>query len=404
MKKEYKKLLIEISIEFSGILSYYKGDNYNNIKLNDIDESLYRIKNKLNDFFDDAICTKLFITDNTNGIFFGMCVYELNKTEKYIKKDMNSKPKYILEMDSRLFSKELDLHPDEIVAFLLHEIGHLVCSKSIDKDVYDMTIMTSTQYDIDFIEFLKHKKSFKDISQFIDYSIYLTKRKMYSIFEQNKEEFIADDFVVNYGYGSYLSSGFKKIIKNRKWALVNPSHNGIALIWAFKTISFLKTREHSVQYQINAIESCTGSKIEKENIRLLRKIGKKHGFCMESTQDNEYTDEYKTMFLNEFFFIRNMRRKGLQNLEDDLYEFNIRLKNLDSEAQAIDMIRDVNYKINLLKDYIDTYKKECNVEYEQALLDKYIYLRDQISKTQIYKDKYYGLFVEIPKVKGRYEL
>lgn len=367
---------------------------------------LIKLKNSINDFFDDAICTDVIYTDNKDGIFFGMCVYEYSTFYKYtaLYKNENYKPNYIIELDSRLFSEELDLNSREITAFLLHEIGHIICSKSIDKDTKDMFDMTAIDNDFNDLKLNKiNMFSNKDTPKlFFDYAIYLTKRKMYSIFEQNREEFIADDFVISCGYGNHLSSGFKKILKNRKWALTNPANSGVALVWAFNTFKFMETREQSIQYQINAIESSTGSKVEKDLINKMRKIARNKGFVIESYQC--ITDYYKDNVIKEFNIIRNMRAKGINKLEDDLYEYNIRLKNLESEAQALDMIRDVNYKINIIKEFMEQYPDYYAIDEVRELLNKYIYIREEISKTQIYKDKYYGLFVEIPKVKGRYEL
>lgn len=355
----------------------------------------------LNKFLPEAKCSQVLYTDNKDNLFFGMCVYP-NIRDDRLREVYSSKDKikndsiygYILELDSRLFNMDIiGLTAAELTAILLHEIGHIIINKKSLEDINQMSQMIQA----DNPDYNIYDK-FHRCTDFFRYALYLTLRRMNSVFEKNAEEYIADGIVVEYGYGNELSSAFKKIIKQRKALVQDTNNRGIAILWAYKVSTNMESRRVSLQYQINEIEKASGSKTEQNILKKLRQIARTKGFVHESyTLDDN--------MLLEMRMFKNMKKKALYSLEDDLYEYNIRLKNLESEIEALDLIRNINYKINILKEYINIHGKEdYEIDRWRELLNKYLHLREQLMKTQIYRDKYYGLFVEMPKVRGRYQL
>lgn len=362
-------------------------------------QRLEELKFNINKFMSDNSCTQIIYTDNRDNLFFGMCVYP-NLTDDdtrriLCRKDRDIDKKsytYVIELDSRLFDPMMGLTPTEITAILLHELGHIIINKNTINEINQMSNMIIAENpDYDF------GREFHRNVAFFKYAIYLTIRRMNSIFEKNQEEYIADGIVVEYGYGNELSSAFKKIMKQRKAFVQDTNNKGIALLWAFKVTSAMTKRKIALQYEINQIEKASGSKLEKNMIAKLRDLAKGRGSVYES-----YTSHPD--IIQELHLLRNMQRKGLYALEDDLYEYSLRIKNLESEIEALDLIRTINYKINILKEFISSNGDDYDIERWNDLLEKYLHLREQLMKTQIYRDKYYGLFVEIPKVRGRYQL
>ena len=99
-----------------------------------------------------------------------------------------------------------------------------------------------------------------------------------------------------------------------------------------------------------------------------------------------------------------MKQKGIRGIEDDLYEYTLRVKSVDERDEALIILRDINSRLAILDDYL-TDKNLSDTERDRWLdvRKKYLMLREDLSKKTTYDDKYYGLFVKTPVVKSRYE-
>ena len=88
--------------------------------------TMNEIKTELNKFFKDSNCKEVIFTKNTDKLFFGMTTYfVLEDPEGVILDDKPMRIKeYYIEIDSKLL--DLGLSKKELVAVLLHEVGHLV--------------------------------------------------------------------------------------------------------------------------------------------------------------------------------------------------------------------------------------------------------------------------------------
>ena len=120
----------KINYDFStllSVLSKYTGDSeLNGMSSND----LRVIKNELNKFFKDSECKEVLYTTNTDKMFFGAKVIAMidpdNIYDYLMDDDKVRINKYIIELDSHLFDPVLGLTSREILAVILHEIGHMV--------------------------------------------------------------------------------------------------------------------------------------------------------------------------------------------------------------------------------------------------------------------------------------
>ena len=100
--------------------------------------------------------------------------------------------------------------------------------------------------------------------------------------------------------------------------------------------------------------------------------------------------------------LKNIR---MRSLEDDLYEYSLRVKNVDEQDEALMILRQLNLKISMIDDYIVTeHLTESERERWENLMRKYQMVRDELSKKATYSEKYYGLFVQTPVIKSRYEV
>ena len=73
----------------------------------------------------------------------------------------------------------------------------------------------------------------------------------------------------------------------------------------------------------------------------------------------------------------------------------MRIKNIETENEAIYVIRQINNRMAIISDYLETEElTEIDRERFFKLYDKYDGLREELSKKAIYNRKMYGLFVD----------
>ena len=93
----------------------YDFSEFNNImyqiKNNPSSDNMNSLKKELNKFFKDSKCQGVIYTNNTDKLFFGMCVMPVidgNRAVRILQDDNNERiDSYYLELDSRLFDPML---------------------------------------------------------------------------------------------------------------------------------------------------------------------------------------------------------------------------------------------------------------------------------------------------------
>ena len=359
------------------------------LKSNPSSSNLSAIKYELNNFFRDSKCEEVIYTKNTDKLFFGMCCMPIMKDDEVVDILMTDKPKriekYYIEIDSKLL--DLGLSARELTAVLLHEIGHLV---------NDTTPIEKTRRSIDiYLDKNNTNLSFNDSiheKSLMMFAIKDSIRKLTSLFYIKDEEIIADEFVVRCGYGKELESAYKTIVKS-SGILVRGVHSDSKLAileWTLKLYKDLGIKRVYALSVLNKGKNITGSKLEKREIEIAsRSLNKMEYLAMEEAT---IIKEKSKLNLNLF---RDIRLNGLRNIEDDLYEFNIRLKNVSDEEEALNLLRQINMRLAIIDDYLlDSKLDESEKKNWYKLHDKYSLLREQLSKKAIYATKNYGLFVD----------
>ena len=93
----------------------------------------------------------------------------------------------------------------------------------------------------------------------------------------------------------------------------------------------------------------------------------------------------------------NMRSKGVKALEDEIYEFAVRLKTLNTEEDALIMLRQINYRISLIDEYmrVENLSEDEKIRWYN-LRDDYNNIRNKILDKDLGKTKMYGLWVAYP--------
>ena len=376
-------------------IKYYNFNNLQdaigNVSRNPNNQNLEHLKRELNKFFSDSECTEILYTKNTDRLFFGMCVMASIPVQDYNEVIQGTKPyiikSYKLEIDSRLL--DLDLNDRELTAILLHEIGHVV---------NDSTPIEKVRNAID-LYMVKERDtlSVKDSNenrQVIIYAINDTIRKFTSIFNRKDDEILADEFVFMCGYGQDLESSFRKI--NSQVMLLNRNANVSKLIkleWALRVYKEMGISRLTAIKILNRSKTLTGSKLEKREIeKAIHNIEKPKDLIVQEAE--LFINEYK----NTNNLLTRVQRKGLRALEDDLYQYQIRVKNVDDENEALLVLRQINNRMGIIDEYIAGIDPEDDsygaIERYRKLYYSYADLRDTLTKKASYNKKMYGLFID----------
>lgn len=369
------------------------------VKQNPNSHNLNNLKDELNKFFKDSTCKEIIYTLNTDKMFFGMSVLPVIDSNM-VTKSITSDEKiriigYYLEFDSKLFDL---LTTRELVAVLLHEVGHMVNDSRPMQIVSDGLNLQLARKNENITRL--SDVEFKELMVFA-YSNSL--QKLYSIFESRDEEVIADEFSVACGFGDELENAIKKIVRNT--GTLNKGVNSkLAIIqWSLRVYKDLALRRLVAIKTLKKIYSMSPSELEKRTIRnVVRTLEEptKAKALAEGSFIDRMLDKTSSAY-------RSFKYRGMRSLEDDLYEYSLRIENVETEEDALIILRGVNLRMSMIDDYIlEQGKNISDSEKERwfKLKNKYQILRDKLGAKKIYKDKYYSLFVNTPVVHSRYEV
>ena len=369
-------------------------DAMSKLKLNPTNDRLMNLRSVLNNLFKGTDCNGVIYTKNTDKPLFGMCVMPvINETDvkkMILENDFSTlKQNYFLEFDSKLF--EIGLTTRELVAVVLHEIGHIILD--IDKAVDEVTKS--------FYMYLQKNMETIDMKRFIKYADLLAFgfrdaiRKINNIFSD--EETNADSYAVALGYGQELISALKKITDRCTLLNKDLDNKLLVLQWTLRLYKNMKLRRIPAIRTLEKTYQMTGSELEK------REINK----CMNAIKQYEYDVIDESAVIEEkakLSIFRRFKYKGMRGIEDDLYGLTLRVKSVDEQDEALMILREINSKLAVLDDYISSEDLDQNdLERWNAVRKKYLMLREELSKKTTYDDKYYGLFIKTPVVKSRYE-
>lgn len=343
----------------------------------------------LDQYFSGHKCTQVKLTDNDDNEFFGI-VISTDRTYEYLFRydpdviyDVSD---YSVEIDSKLLD---NLYPSEVVALLLREINTMLSPKTFSRahDCFDAICA--------YKGIVVHDSDIARSSALFEYAVKDLVRNEFSIFCKNLEtEIIApDDILVSIGLDRQYATAIEKIINidNPLQSQINSS--SLLMNWY---LSLYNDIDANNRYVIGLLRKCmklTGSVYIKRLIF--------NAISQLEEIDQSSMNKYRSMLeaatdkkKNSLF--SKIKYNGLKSLEDDLYEYTIRIKNLDTEEDAIRLMRLISSRMEILDDYLHNEENLSDHDRErwEKLFDKYEKLREELSKKTIYKNKQYGLFVD----------
>lgn len=259
------------------------------------------------------------VKNNTTEPFFGMRIFpdteaaqkiaENMVVDKFKASDMRDAwqkiNKWVIEIDSQCFDRsKLALNPKEITSMLLHEVGHTIYSDKVIERFY-RAYQTS---------YMSMKSAEKDTVKFA-YALFtlpLATTCMLRSWTRGrtaiKEEYFADNIVVDNGYGDHYVSALSKIIEACGNSIVN-SNSAEAdaevetmMTWAITNICDVKKRKENLKDQLfyRSVKSSSGF-LKALSVKVLNTLGvnlreKYTGDVVECTLDRMSKDGVEAAF------------------------------------------------------------------------------------------------------------
>ena len=335
----------------------------------------------LNKVFTGKQCVTVLVTDNNDNLPFGINVSPtitnvdlmtiLVDTEEF---DLD---RYTVEIDSKLINEIDDI--DMVAAYLLDTIAGVLDPSTITtlRAIIDLTLnATGTTINI------------KQSANYAAILIYGIKNSIRKIVNCSDKYFVESD---EFELTDLLDSVSIRIASISSWKEIEASNPKLSVLaWVLYVYTELDTAWKDAIDTLTTARSLTGSQLE------IVEIDK----CIKSLRraSAESVNEAATL-LHEFKglgLFRTLKQNGLRGIEDDLYEYKMRVKNVQEQSEAVYIMRCINSRLSILEDYLYTEPnlKESDRSRWQGVIDAYRALRVELSKKRFLDaDKNFNAFL-----------
>lgn len=389
----------------------------------DMERSMQTISRVISRRFDLNFTINLI--QNKQNTFFGMSIIPAHSLmDTFLARIINEKAPqdtlnelwaqnkdWTLEVDSiLLYDTNLNANPAEMVAILLHEIGHVVFSNTVPQRInkvmrLELMKLSYTAKKIVRWKRAQHLFDFVFVEACGSKNFHLT------------HELEADKFVVKMGYGQNLSEFVQKLLTTQGNALINRSEKAMekdvqAIVqWSVDNLTELEFRTTKLRAMLQTELLRSSSLVVRDIAARIKKsfFGSNEKNTFDTIVQEQYLlQEYKRVKELEptkegFFGLFDSKTKKLKKLtqsdidvitiemarivnqDDKIYVLDLIYENLDIVLTGLEMYtRKDNDRVPVSKDTLLRYKKELEE------------LRKQVLAVKI-KEPQYGVFVKYPK-------
>ena len=373
-------------------------------------KGLIELKQSLNRFFKDSNCKEILFT-RSDKLFFGMCVYPHVDKELVTQILQDDKPvrfnQYSIEIDSKILHPALMITPRELLAMVLHEVGHIVNDSGPVDEVRKVIALQLVKQG-NALNIPKTAQYYTIIS----YGIKDTVRKMTSMFFIYRDgEVLADEFVHMCGFGEDLNNIFDKICKSGMKINDTSANKLTSLAWSLSVYKELKIKRIPAIRLLKKMHGISGSEIEKREMEIMTN-------AITTIDDNaiqeccDYTNRDNYYFFNEtkseskqsmYAELRKQSAiKNIRKFEQDLYEYKMRIRHIADEDDAYYLMRMINTRISVIEDFLD-HERLSEAEHKRwwKLLEQYYSLREELANVTTYRYDYSDslIVVKYPEIK-----
>lgn len=354
------------------------------------------LRDAINGVFDDNKCTEVLYTYNTDKPFFGIrinpSISPADAVTILSSEDKIKLVKYKVEFDSKLFS--IGLSDDEVTALTIHEIAAMMdnyaifdeCRALIDFNLVSMDDVINIRDSVNY-------------AQLIIFAIKDTLCKLSSILYKEDEDLIL-------GVPTIQAAGLTDSILSAKNKIAHAlngvgesmrSPRTIILQWMFTMYKNMATNSMVIIDTLKEAELYTASRLDIEEIKkTIQSIDRiDMGILIEDVTLSKFFEKKNISAVNELSLFRNLKKSGLRTIEDDLYEFSMKVKNCKDADEAYMILRGINSRLGILEDYLYNEPKLSDKEraHWQRVADQYRELRIILSKKK-FKEKSWGIFID----------
>lgn len=349
----------------------------------------------------DTTCTQVMFSNNTDKNFFGIYVFprsmDMYKTAERILVGYTSETiqtsferfdytQYAVDLDGKLF-RDFSLTPMEITALLLSEINGIIHG-NIPYHIRSMMDIYIMEHDVKMCPF-----TIMECVVVFDMVCGITAHNITSMFAKP-----------THMIRERLYSGESTLVTQA--GLQESLHNAIERLTAFTSsdnevympsllMGWFLTMIQSYPENTIDIQHVLQDSSRLESSTLIRSVYYK---AFNSITITPLCDKYHMDLVHESKrkgLIYQMKRNGLKSIEEDLFEYKMRLRNVNTQDEAILLMRQLNSRMTILEDYLaeENITDEDRKRWEDCY-NGYLELRSTLSSKSIYDKKMYGLFVD----------
>lgn len=356
------------------------------------------IQNTLNLIFPKFTCIAVYYTENNDNEFFGDRVYPSHSTSYHIVRNVIGDleidipfTKYQLELDSKLFDGScMIVTGAEIAALILNDINALSGVEAIENVAdafHNILVKNDMIYDKVAIDFCPELFTFV-IMESLRYCTSVFCKNSYNDLTGNPIEYKVSDDPAE-------KELFELAVQKVK--TMNPEFNGenpsacsymcIMLEWYLHIYETVNRDRYPIVL-LKRMVSLSGSKLFKERLEQIIDVISRR-FWYERNEGAVVCESKVGIF-------SKMKIDGLKSIEDDLYEYKMRIRNVETQDDALLLMRQINNRMAILDQYLmeNDDLPEKTEKHWRDVYEKYYKLREELSDKSVYNKKMYGLFVD----------
>lgn len=380
-------------------IAQIKHSSKDNEGLMQINSYINDLRTNINTVLEDGqiVCTDIFYTLNTDNEYFGVIINPVIDGPDAFKIFATSDPvvinKYQLEIDSKLL--DTDLSPEEIAAVIIYEITSMLNPGQIDRvrSLIDLNVLNDND--------VVHLRDSINYTQLIVYAIKDTLYKISSIlFKEDVDDVLSNPWIQALDLADAIVSA-QVSLTNNVFGVNDTlrSPQTVILQWVFMIYQDVSGYAATSIDTLKDAKSFTASKLLNAEIdKTITAIDRarssivKEDFGMPLHKFFESTHMYA---LNELGLFKALKADGLRKIEDDYYELVVQVKSIDTENDALYVLRSINSRLSILDDYIyNNTLKESDKKHWLAVARQYRDLRTTLVNKKISKRKYSDIFMD----------
>ena len=353
------------------------------------------LREAINAVIDQNVCLDVSYTINHDHPFFGVTVSpNMSPTDAVTilsTSDELRLSKYQLELDSKLF--EIGLSADEIAALVIYEITSMMDSSEIFDEIrrtIDFKLIT-----MDDVWEIRDSVNY---AQLVIFALKDTMYKLSSImFKEEDDDILANPAVQACGLADDIISAKNKVLTATSGLGESMRDKSTVILqWMMTMYKNMHTNSVVIVDALKDAKLCTGSKLIMNEIeKAIHAVNRiDMSVTTESVSLPKFFEKKNISAVNELSLFKQLKKNGLRTIEDDLYEFSMKVRNCTNADDAYMILRGINSRLSILEDYLETEQlKESEKNHWLRVADEYRNLRIMLSKKK-FKEKSWGVFID----------